>query len=76
MGRRCSERSLTSRECGDGDRYDHEGAISHFIERPAKVTEFVERKMAETRRTLREQHKDEWRQAAAEEIASLLKGVE
>ncbi len=49
--------------------------LARFIERPPKVTEFVDKKMGETRRALREQHTEEWRRAAVEEIASLLKGV-
>ena len=55
---------------------DHMQELARFIERPPKVTEFIDKKMGETRRALREQHKEEWQRAAVEELASLLKGVE
>jgi hypothetical protein len=46
--------------------------LGRLIERPAKVTEFIEQKMSETRRALRAQHMGEWRRVAAEEITALL----
>ena len=46
--------------------------LGRLIERPAKVTEFIEQKMSETRRALRAQHTGEWRRVAAEEITALL----
>jgi hypothetical protein len=46
--------------------------IARFVERPASVTEFLEKKQLELRRALREEKKEEWRRAAADEIRSLL----
>ncbi len=47
--------------------------ISRFIERPPKVTEVIEQKMLEVRRTLRAEHVAEWRQAVVDEVRDLLK---
>jgi hypothetical protein len=46
--------------------------IARFVERPPKITEYMEQKQLDLRRQLRTQHGDEWRQAAAEEIRALL----
>jgi hypothetical protein len=46
--------------------------VGRFVERPPKITEYMEQKQLELRRQLRAQHGDEWRRAAAEEIRSLL----
>lgn len=46
--------------------------IARFVERPPKITEFMEQKQLELRRQLRAQHGDEWRRSAAEEIRALL----
>ena len=46
--------------------------VGRFVERPAKVTEYMEQKQLELRRQLRAQHGDEWRHAAAEEIRAVL----
>jgi Thioredoxin len=46
--------------------------VARFVERPPKITEYLEQKQLELRRQLRAQHGDEWRQAAAEEIRALL----
>jgi hypothetical protein len=46
--------------------------IARFVERPPKITEYMEQKQLELRRQLRAQHGDEWRQSAAEEIRALL----
>ena len=46
--------------------------IARFVERPPKITEYMEQKQLELRRQLRSQHGDEWRRAAAEEIRALL----
>lgn len=47
--------------------------LARFIERPPKVTEVIEKKMLEVRRTLRAEHKEEWRQAVVDEVRELLK---
>jgi hypothetical protein len=46
--------------------------VGRFVERPPRVTEYMEQKQLELRRRLRAEHGDEWRQTAAEEIRSLL----
>ena len=46
--------------------------IARFVERPPKITEYMEQKQLELRRQLRAQHGDEWRRSAAEEIRALL----
>jgi hypothetical protein len=51
---------------------DHMKEIARFIERPPKITEYMEQKQLELRRQLRAQHGPEWQRAAAEEIRSLL----
>jgi hypothetical protein len=47
--------------------------VARFIERPPKITEYLEQKQLELRRQLRVEHGDEWRRAAADEIQSLLR---
>ena len=51
---------------------DHMKEVARFVERPPKITEYMDQKQLELRRALRAQHGDEWRRAAAEEIRSLL----
>jgi hypothetical protein len=46
--------------------------VARFVERPPKITEYMEQKQLELRRQLRAENGDEWRQAAAEEIRALL----
>jgi hypothetical protein len=46
--------------------------IARFIERPPKITEYMEQKQLELRRQLRAEHGEAWRRAAADEIQSLL----
>jgi hypothetical protein len=52
----------------DGDMRE----VARFIERPPKITEYMEQKQLELRRQLRAQHGEEWQRAAADEIQSLL----
>ncbi len=47
--------------------------VARFIERPPKLTEVIEKKMLEVRRTLRAEHLEEWRQAVVDEVRGLLK---
>jgi len=47
--------------------------LARFIERPPVVTEYMEKKQLELRRAMREEKKEEWRQAAVDEIKTLLK---
>lgn len=47
--------------------------IARFVERPTAVTEYMEKKMLELRRAMREEKKEEWRQAAVDEIRTLVK---
>jgi len=53
---------------------DRMNELARFVERPPSVTEYMERKQLELRRAMREEKKDEWRQAAVEELKTLLKG--
>ena len=46
--------------------------IARFIERPPKITEYMEQKQLELRRQLRAEHAAEWQRSAAEEIRALL----
>jgi hypothetical protein len=46
--------------------------VARFIERPPKITEYMEQKQLELRRQMRAQHGPEWQQTAAEEIRTLL----
>jgi Thioredoxin len=46
--------------------------IARFIERPPKITEFMEQKQLELRRQLRAERAAEWQRSAAEEIRALL----
>ena len=52
----------------DGDMKE----VTRFIERPPKITEYMEQKQLELRRQLRAQHGSEWQRSAAEEIRALL----
>jgi hypothetical protein len=52
------------------DEQMHE--LARFVERPPKITEYMEQKQLELRRQLRVEHGDEWRRAAAQEIRALL----
>ena len=52
----------------DGDMKE----VARFVERPPKITEYMEQKQLELRRQLRVEHGEEWRRAAADEIQSLL----
>ena len=51
---------------------DRMNELARFIERPPKITEYMEQKQLELRRQLRAQHGAEWQRAAAEEIRALL----
>jgi hypothetical protein len=46
--------------------------VAHFIERPPKVTEELEKKMLEVRRAMRAENLDRWRQDVVTEVRSLL----
>ena len=46
--------------------------VARFVERPPKVTEYMDQKQLELRRQLRAQHGPEWQRSAAEEIRALL----
>jgi hypothetical protein len=46
--------------------------IARFIERPPKITEFMEQKQLELRRQLRAERAAEWQRSVAEEIRALL----
>ena len=46
--------------------------VARFIERPPKITEYMEQKQLELRRQMRAQHGPEWQRTAAEEIRTLL----
>jgi thioredoxin family protein len=47
--------------------------VARFIERPPKITEYMEQKQLELRRQMRAEHAAEWQRSTAEEIRSLLK---
>jgi Thioredoxin len=47
--------------------------VARFIERPPKVTEELEKKMLEVRRSMRAENLDRWRQDVVGEVRSLLK---
>jgi tRNA U34 5-methylaminomethyl-2-thiouridine-forming methyltransferase MnmC len=51
---------------------EHMNEVARFIERPPKITEYMEQKQLELRRQLRAQHAAEWQRSAAEEIRTLL----
>jgi len=51
---------------------EHMKELARFIERPPKVTEYMEQKQLELRRAMRAEHAAEWARAAASEIRSLL----
>ena len=46
--------------------------VARFIERPPKITEYMEQKQLELRRQMRAEHSTEWQRSAAEEIRSIL----
>ena len=46
--------------------------VARFIERPPKVTEYMEQKQLELRRQMRAEHSTEWQRSAAEEIRTIL----
>ena len=46
--------------------------IARFVERPPKITEYMEQKQLELRRQMRAEHGAEWQRSAAAEIRSLL----
>ena len=48
--------------------------VARLLERPPKVTEELEAKMLEVRKALRAEKLQEWREAVAGEIRTLLKG--
>jgi hypothetical protein len=52
----------------DGDMKE----VARFIERPPKVTEYMEQKQLELRRQMRAEHSAEWQRSAAQEIRALL----
>ncbi|HLE42739.1 MAG TPA: thioredoxin family protein [Methylomirabilota bacterium] len=52
---------------------DQMNELARFIERPPSVTDYMEKKQLELRRAMREEKKDEWRQAAVDELKTLLK---
>jgi hypothetical protein len=52
----------------DGDMQE----VARFIERPPKITEFMEQKQLELRRQMRAEHAAEWQRAAAQEIRTIL----
>ncbi len=52
---------------------DQMNELARFIERPPSVTEYMDKKQLELRRAMREEKKEEWRQAAVDEIKTLLK---
>jgi tRNA U34 5-methylaminomethyl-2-thiouridine-forming methyltransferase MnmC len=51
---------------------EHMNEVARFIERPPKITEYMEQKQLELRRQMRAQHAAEWQRSAAEEIRTLL----
>ena len=52
---------------------DRMNELARFVERPPAVTEYMEQKQLELRRAMRAEKAEEWRQAAVDEIRSLLK---
>jgi len=46
--------------------------VARFIERPPRITEFMEQKQLELRRQMRAEHTAEWQRAAAQEIRAIL----
>lgn len=47
--------------------------VARLIERPGKITEQLEKKMLEVRRSMRAENLDQWRQDVVGEVRSLLK---
>jgi hypothetical protein len=47
--------------------------LANWIERPAEATRVIDEESLKLRRRLREEHKDEWRQATIEELLNLAK---
>ncbi|HEX7974410.1 MAG TPA: thioredoxin family protein [Anaerolineales bacterium] len=53
--------------------YDREfNELGHWVERPAAATRLIDDESLKLRRRLREEHKDEWRQDALQELTSLV----
>jgi len=54
--------------------YDQDfNELAHWIERPAEATRMIDEESLKLRRRLREEHKEEWRQATIEELFNLAK---
>ena len=47
--------------------------VARLLERPAKITEQLEKKMLEVRRSMRAENLEQWRQDVAGEVRTLLK---
>ena len=47
--------------------------VARLLERPAKITEQLEKKMLEVRRSMRAENLEQWRQDVVGEVRSLLK---
>ena len=47
--------------------------VARLVERPAKITEQLEKKMLEVRRSMRAENLEQWRQDVVGEVRSLLK---
>jgi hypothetical protein len=47
--------------------------VARLVERPGKITEQLEKKMLEVRRSMRAENLEQWRQDVAGEVRSLLK---
>jgi len=47
--------------------------VARLLERPAKITEQLEKKMLEVRRSMRSENLEQWRQDVVGEVRSLLK---
>jgi len=52
---------------------EHMNEVARLLERPAKITEQLEKKMLEVRRSMRLENLEQWRQDVAGEVRSLLK---
>jgi hypothetical protein len=47
--------------------------VARLLERPSKITEQLEKKMLEVRRSMRSEYQEQWRQDVVGEVRSLLK---
>ena len=47
--------------------------VARLVERPGKITEQLEKKMLEVRRSMRSENLEQWRQDVVGEVRSLLK---